>query len=833
VGKGEKMLSKLMYLLMMSSLTFGLTEKETDLVTPNESNPEILNQLVQPITYPKVHQSIMTKIEQRSNEKIKVWVFFTDKGIFSIEHYKEALTRAEANLTDRARKRRLKTMHEGALVDFADLLVHEVYIDKVLALGVKHRATSRWLNAISVEANVDQISIIAEFDFVRSIKPVVQFQRTEPPSHKVQAGARDSLDYGPSYDQLEQLNVPAVHQLGYDASGVLICMLDTGFKRTHEALVDVTVVAEWDFINDDGNTSYEPGQDDPFQPWHGTITLSTVGGFEEGHLIGPAYGADFALGKTEDVTDEQPIEEDWWVEGAEWADSLGADIISSSLGYTDWYTYEDMNGDSCVTTIGADEAASKGIIVCNAMGNEGQFPGSLIAPADADSIIAVGAVDQWGNLASFSSIGPTYDGRTKPEVVARGVDTYAANPDNDHGYLGVDGTSLSTPLIAGVAALILGAHPGWTNMEVREAMMMTASQAQSPDNYRGWGIPDVLAALNYAFGIVVDWTEIPQGIDTEWTINSSDNVTVDLGSPGGPQNWNFTTQPMGSDSFHVKIVPKASTPYPDSFPNANLVYKAVHSSDTSYQYQELDSTFLSTLGFGSVSLDTTYILPYDPIDSHPLPIIHGNSNQYHYGFEVEEADTVVKHEWYGRSIIDAWGTVTIPYGAFPCLRRCSFDTCAITTFVTGNPVSGDTVTHIHYTFITEEHNEVVSVRSHPGETNPNYSDAAILERLTFFYIGIEGTSTSHKTLLSYHPNPFSDHITMTFSLMKPGYVNLTIYDVSGRLVTTIIDKHQQQGNYTVTWFGTNESGNQLPNGIYFYHLDIDDTIFTGKMLLIR
>ncbi|KPJ72207.1 hypothetical protein AMJ52_07140, partial [candidate division TA06 bacterium DG_78] len=248
------MLSKLMYLLMISSLTFGLTEKETDLVKPNESNPEISNQLVRPITYPKIHLSITTKIEQISNEKMKVWIFFTDKGIFSLEHFEEALNRAEANLTERARKRRLKTMHEGACVDFTDLPVHKAYIDKVLDVGVKHRATSRWLNAISVEAFAGQISVIAEFDFVHSIKPVAQFQRNEPSFHKEQTGTRDSLDYGPSYDQLEQLHVPAVHQLGYDASGVLICMLDTGFKRTHDALVDVTVVAEWDFINDDGNT---------------------------------------------------------------------------------------------------------------------------------------------------------------------------------------------------------------------------------------------------------------------------------------------------------------------------------------------------------------------------------------------------------------------------------------------------------------------------------------------------------------------------------------------------------------------------------------------------
>ncbi len=827
------MISKLVMVSVLSLLFFCWVGADTPLEM-NGVEKDNLSLLKRPAQYPKISQNLQTKIEQDSQEKIKVWIFFRDKGIFTLEQYQKALSTAEANLTERARKRRLKIKEQGNLVDFNDLPVHEDYIKAVLDFGVKHRATSRWLNAISVEATSQQVILITELDFVSQLKPVVSFRRNEPAYNKNPYKMRDTLDYGPSFNQLEQLNVPAVHRLGHSASGVLICMLDTGFKRTHEALVDVTVVAEWDFINDDNNTAYEPGEDVPSQPWHGTVTLSTVGGFEEGHLIGPAYGADFALAKTEDVTDEQPIEEDWWVEGIEWADSLGADVVSSSLGYTDWYAYSDMNGDSCVTTIGADEAARKGIIVCNAMGNEGQFPGSIIAPADADSVISVGAVDQSGNLASFSSIGPTYDGRIKPEVVARGVSTYAANPDNDHTYLGVDGTSLSTPLIAGVAALILGAHPGWTNMEVREAMMMTASQALSPDNYLGWGIPDALAALNYGFGIVIDWAEIPQENGTKWTVNSKNNVTVDLNSTGGPQTWDFSSQPMGSDSSLWRIVLKSSTPFADSFPDANLVYKAVENSDTSYQYQELDSTFLNTLGLGGAAPDTTYILQYEPVDSYPLPIIHGNSNRYHYGFEVEEPGSIVKHEWYGRSIIDAWGTVTIPYGTFPCLRQCSFDTFAITTFVTGNPVSGDTVTHIRYTFIAENYNKVVCITSNPDETNPNYTDAAVLERLTSFTLGIEEFKTiSRNNLLSLHPNPFSEYVQINYSLPKPSHLSLTIYDVSGRLVKTLIDETQQKGDYAVKWFGRNEAGKSLPNGVYFYQLNIDDAIATGKMLLVR
>ncbi|MCK4427945.1 MAG: S8 family serine peptidase, partial [candidate division Zixibacteria bacterium] len=190
----------------------------------------------------------------------------------------------------------------------------------------------------------------------------------------------------------------------------------------------------------------------------------------------------------------------------EWADSIGADVISSSLCYIDWYTYSDLDGNTAVTTQAADIAAERGIVVCNAMGNSGPGSGTLMAPADADSILACGAVNSSGYLASFSSRGPSFDGRTKPEVCARGVSTRCASPYNLNGYTTASGTSLSTPLIGGCAALILSARPYWTPMQVREAMMMTASRATYPDNNYGWGIPDLLAAIQYSFYITGDVT---------------------------------------------------------------------------------------------------------------------------------------------------------------------------------------------------------------------------------------------------------------------------------------------------------------------------------------
>ncbi len=192
--------------------------------------------------------------------------------------------------------------------------------------------------------------------------------------------------------------------------------------------------------------------------------------------------------------------------GIEWADSIGADVVSSSLAYMDWYTYPDMDGSTAVTTVAADIASWRGIVVCNAMANAGPASGTLHAPADADSILACGAVYSSGDIAYFSSRGPSFDGRTKPEVCARGVSTTCASPYDTTGYTTASGTSLSTPLIGGAAAVILSAHPDWTPMQVREAMMMSSDRASSPDNDYGWGIPDILAAIQYSFHMTGDVT---------------------------------------------------------------------------------------------------------------------------------------------------------------------------------------------------------------------------------------------------------------------------------------------------------------------------------------
>ena len=449
--------------------------------------------------------AFLTEIDAEA--EVHVWVFFTDKGIPSTE-LESHLAVTRMAFPERVTWRRAK-VRGACLADERDLPVNPAYFGGITDLGVTHRATSRWLNAVSVAAPARLIPDLAALSYVREVRRVASFRRTPvatgtPPfsSPAASSGGR-ALDYGRSDDQVDLIDVPAVHDCGLSGAGVIVCMLDTGFDREHEALDHLDVIDEWDFINDDPVTHDESG--DPWdQDDHGTYTLSTLGGFHEGRLIGPAYGASFLLAKTEDTAHERPIEEDWWVEGIEWAEANGADVVSSSLGYLDWYSYSDMDGDTAVTTIAADIAVENGVVVCNAMGNEGQGYGAIIAPADGHNVIAVGATYSDGYLTEFSSSGPSYDDRTKPEVCAQGYDVYSATTSGTSSYTWVAGTSLSTPLVAGTVALLLEAHPEWTPFDVRDALMSTADHWWEPDNYYGWGVVSALQAVGPPCYVCVD-----------------------------------------------------------------------------------------------------------------------------------------------------------------------------------------------------------------------------------------------------------------------------------------------------------------------------------------
>jgi len=450
----------------------------------------------------------------------KYWVYFRDKGHGGLLKGQQLEAIARAHLSERAIQRRLKRGSGSSLFDFTDVPVYPDYVRRVRAAGFRVWTVSKWLNAVSVFASPESVQQLRSLPFVKKVEPVNVFIRPpigQKPVEKLETPAFEkairthSLHYGPSFEQDSVIHVPEVHDLGYNGSGVLIGMLDTGFNwRHHKAFQNLKVIAEYDFIHHDSITANEAKDslyfpDKPGQDSHGTETLSSIGGFAPGELIGPAYGASFALAKTEYVPTETRIEEDNWVAGIEWEDSLGADVVSSSLGYLDFddgFAYDpktQLDGKTAVTTIAADLAVKKGIVVVNSAGNEGHSrPATLITPADGDSVIAVGAVRMDGEIASFSSDGPTSDGRIKPDVVAPGVGVYVVSPYTTDGYTRSSGTSFSCPLTAGVSALILSAYPNLKPMQVRDALRNTANNAKYPNNLYGWGLIDAYKALQYA-----------------------------------------------------------------------------------------------------------------------------------------------------------------------------------------------------------------------------------------------------------------------------------------------------------------------------------------------
>jgi subtilisin family serine protease len=435
------------------------------------------------------------------------WVCFTDKGFDSVDAEAAALVSAAERLSPAARRRRTLRGTTGSLVSPADLPVAEAYVDAVAATGVTLRQTSRWLNAVSVDASPAQLDAIRSLSFVGATHPVARSQT--PAIVDDTAAPAESLDtqgfYGNASAQVDQINLSAVHAAGYTGAGITVGVLDTGFKRTHEAFNYpghvVNVLDEWDFVEGDGDTSDTTSS----QHRHGTYILGVVGAYYPDKLVGGAYDAAFLLAKTEEVSREVPAEEDNWVAGLEWLEANGADLVTSSLGYIKWYSPSDLDGETALCTIAADAAAARGLPIINAAGNEGHDsdPGtsSLIAPADGDLVITVGAASSSGSIASFSSDGPSADGRVKPEVLARGVSTATVNPSDNDAYSTVSGTSLSTPLVASTVACLLQAHPDWTVPQIREALFQTAEGAGTYDPLfvRGYGLIDAEAALNYEF----------------------------------------------------------------------------------------------------------------------------------------------------------------------------------------------------------------------------------------------------------------------------------------------------------------------------------------------
>lgn len=465
----------------------------------------------------------------------KYWIYFSSKENAILAKSPSQTDAARAvGLSERAILRRSKISSQ--IISEEDLPVSTNYISTLEQQGITIHNRSRWFNAVTADLTPDQVARVQALPFVRSVEPVMTFKRKDLPrmdaplqKSAVTSADPDSQMYGNSIAHMTMINAIAVHKIGIKGRGVLVGMLDNGFRwKTHEALQNMNIIAEYDFIQRDNNTANE-GNDAGSQDGHGTGTLSLVGAYKEGQLVSPAYHASFLLGKTEYDPSETNVEEANWVEGIEWMESQGVDIVSSSLGYKDFdagqksYVYADMNGRTATTSKAAVLAARRGVVVVNSMGNEGagKNPPSITSPADADSIISVGAVNGSGNLAGFSGNGPTSDGRIKPDVMAHGVGTYWAVPGNKGSYSFLfQGTSLAAPQVSGVAAMILSARPELTPIQVRDALRNTASNSAAPNSAIGWGIINAYQAVLY-HGMVIS-------SDPEVSLTQDSNFSVSL-----------------------------------------------------------------------------------------------------------------------------------------------------------------------------------------------------------------------------------------------------------------------------------------------------------------
>ncbi|RYY35272.1 MAG: T9SS type A sorting domain-containing protein [Sphingobacteriaceae bacterium] len=427
------------------------------------------------------------------------WVYFRDKpnAQFYLDNPLEMLSQKSLD----------RRSAQGIALDSKDVPIHIPYINNVQDnIGIAIMARSKWLNALHIRGSVEDINSLISLPFVES----VEFADRSLNIAGRMAGAREAkavnksleaaaeFNYGNSARQIEMLNGHLLHKDNFTGTGMMVAVIDAGFPGVNntqpfQRLRDNgQILGGYDFVNrsDDFYTGNS----------HGTLVLSNIGGYVENQLVGTAPDASYYLFITEDALSENPVEESYWVEAAEMADSLGVDVINTSLGYFLFdnpaynHTFADLDGQTAFMTRGANIAFTRGMLCVTSAGNSGQtqFP-SVGVPGDALNTLTLGAVDANEVQSAFSSEGPTADGRIKPDVVAQGVAAVVATPS---GTIGVaNGTSFSSPITAGLVACLWQALPGKTNAQLLQIIKESADRFSNPDNQYGYGVPDFYSAF--------------------------------------------------------------------------------------------------------------------------------------------------------------------------------------------------------------------------------------------------------------------------------------------------------------------------------------------------
>jgi hypothetical protein len=747
--------------------------------------------------------------------------------------------------------------------DGLDLQVADDYMRAVESTGARIRTHSRWLNAVSVtDADLPAIEVLP---FVAGVSPVAHGIASPDPERRNELGpyaapmgaVQYPFSYGLTLQQVMQLNVPELHALGYSGDKVRIGVFDTGFRTDHSAFADFIsggrLTAAYDFIFRDSIVADE-AEDPAGQERHGTQVLSTIVGFAPGFFVSAAYNAQIVLAKTEFVAGETPIEEDYYVEALEWADSLGVDIITSSLSYNFGYV---LDGAHAITSVAVMSAASRGILLCTAMGNSGPGAMTLGAPADGFGIVSVGAVDQLGVITSFSSRGPTADGRIKPEVCARGLSVSTVDPASTASYFTSSGTSLATPLVSSSAALLVESHPDWAPLMVREALMQSGDHSAMPDNAYGWGTIDLLWALEYLpFGAL----RLAQLSDTDmygagdWTIAVRASAFRDrhptqvmlhyTHAPGATDSlplthisdsvWEASLPYAGEDALRYYFSVTDSAGRGSFFPPGAPArkFERLRTPDSLADGFEFGGTRWERGGTGrswwASAIDAQsgeFSLTDSPSGSYDRnsdawiatrqPFIVPALGSYVIGFQTRyqlagddtgfvEVRERASEPWHAVDTVvgiqATWVAVEVPLFLFP----------------------GDSA-HVRFRLITNDINEA----------DGWYIDEFRLGQGTLRAVDETPHHPGNFRLGQNYPNPFNPETIIEFELLAPARVSLAVYNVPGRRVRTLINGPLHAGMQHVWWDGTDDRGRQLPSGLYFCRLRSGDVSLTNKMMLLR
>ncbi len=693
------------------------------------------------------------------------------------------------------------------------------------AVGGSVRHQSRWLHAVSADVHTSGIRNAQQQIAFRHLQPVARVRGTPERGRPTTAqplragGAASHPIFGEAETPVRLLNLFPLIDQGIEGLGVRIAILDTGFETQIGAFASANVIAEYDFVFDDPIVRNEPA-DVAGASTHGTQVWSLLAADVPNTIRGVARRAEYLLAKTEDVRSETRVEEDNWVAALEWADSIGVDVVSSSVNYLSFdggfsYQPSDLNGDIAVTTVAADSAVARGIVVVASIGNRGAIGfRSLLTPADGDSVITVGAQDTLGLTAFFSGRGPTADGRIKPDLMATGVDVFVVDPESGTGFSRINGTSFSTPLIAGAAALMREVHPSLDPVVVRDALRRTGTNRVRPDSISGWGRPDGAAAAYYPLGVVV--------------LGPTDSVLTSV---------------TPTISYSIPQVAGLALP---------VAYRVVVATDSS-----MTSIVLDTI---TVSTRVMLLQPLRPGD------------QLTFDVTVTSNDSVALSSGrQGPSRTPDWATLTtLSDSAGSTIREFR------PTFTWTSPdVAGPAGTFTYDITIVRDADALVELEAlgltdtsfvpdRDLERNTPYrwqvtshlaADTATTESLGTFLI-VDDSAPAITLLFQNFPNPFPNRSTgqpatcVWFDLAVTSEVRLDILDIRGHPVRTLIPNDQfpstlPPGRYgrpptggvgscdpAFLWDGSLSTGAFVPRGIYLIRLKTDEGTFFKRAVFM-